>query len=398
MKKQGKRALAVILTALLLLPFVPTMAADTQDTALRFHADGTFQIMIFADSHDNEDLEETTERFMCEALDRYTPDLVVYLGDNTCASGYDNQVKAIDVLTKPVRDRGVPFAMVFGNHDDEFGMSRDEIFEIYRSFGCLTYDADPALYGCGNCNLPILASGSDKTAFNLWFIDSGSNNEDTPDPYDYDYVHPDQIAWYKETAAALAAANGGEVVPAIDFQHIVIPEIYDKLSVKMPFSNEKLTQERLGETYSIAPVMSRLNGFWLEQCSPPDVYDGQYDAWKEVGDVIAEFHGHDHKNTYQVNIGGVDVINVPAVGCSTYYSDLTRGVGLITLHEKNPKQYDYQLIHIFDLALQKGSTILDAEGAGTQKHYRQMQVQNAVVMALFRICRLYYRIFPEWLQ
>ena len=397
--KRIKKWIALCLVVLLLCPAAVVSAKEDAPAALRFRDDGTFKIMLFADAHDNEDMDPTTACLMEEALDLCRPDLVIFLGDNTSAGQYDKQVKAVDALTRPARERGIPFAMVFGNHDAEFGMTREAIFEIYRSFGCLSYDADPALYGCGNCSLPILSSKDDSLAFNLWLIDSGSNNTD-PGATGYDYVHEDQLNWYKGTAAALAEQNGGKVVPSMVFQHIVIPEIYDRLYIKMPRPIDKLTQTRLGAEYSIAPVFSRLNGYWLEQCCSPDVYDGELDAWKEVGDVIAEFHGHDHKNTYEVSIDGIDIINVPTCGAETvtYNTDITRGAGLITLYEKAPKCYDYKLIRMFDLALRKDSKLTTVEGGESKAHYLGLKIADSIVMGLFALCRVYYAFFPEFLS
>ena len=51
---------------------------------------------------------------MCEALDKYQPDFVVFLGDNTTVSGYEKQVAAIDALTKPTRARGIPCEVGYG--------------------------------------------------------------------------------------------------------------------------------------------------------------------------------------------------------------------------------------------------------------------------------------------
>ena len=392
--KRFVRSLSTILAILFLLPILPASAADTAQTALRFGADGKFKIMLVADPQDDENLEETTAQILREALDKTQPDLVIYLGDNTVASGYDKQKQAIEAVTEPVRARQVPFAIVFGNHDEEFGVTKESLLEIYRDLGCLTYDAVPEMHGCGTCNLPILSSDGQSTAFNLWLIDSGSYNTDEG-AGGYDYVHEDQLQWYRETAAALAAQNGGEVVPALDFQHIVIPEIYDKLYVKLPCDMGKLSQKQLGSYYSKIPVLTRLNGYWLEQCCPPDVYDGQLDAWKEVGDVLAEFHGHDHNNSFEVNIDGVDVINVPSVGCSAYSREISRGVGLVTLDESDLHSYKYELIHTFDLALAEGSQIPYVEGGQSLQFYARMRFLDKIVMALFKVLRVFYKVFPE---
>ena len=395
--KRTKKLLAVLLAAVMLLAALPAFAAGTDATTLRFREDGTFKIMLFADPQDDENLEETTTALMCEALDKYKPDLVIYLGDNTVADGYENQQKAIVAVTKPVVDRGIPYSIVFGNHDEEHNVSKEDLLAIYQSLGnCLTYDAAPEITGCGNCNHPIYSSDGSKIAFNLWMIDSNMYNSD-PEVGGYDYVHEDQLQWYKETAAALAAQNGGEVVPAMDFQHIVIPEIFDEINVELPVAMGKLTQERNGKIYSYLPVFTRLNGYWLEVPCPPNVYDGQLDAWKEVGDVIAEFHGHDHNNSYQVNIEGVDVINVPSCGCNSYSRDISRGCGLITLHENDVKNYDYELVRMFDLALASGSAIPNADGGQSRAYYAMVKALDTVVQAMFKVFRLFYKIFPEGL-
>lgn len=327
-------------------------------TKLHFGYTGKFKILIFADCQDDETIEETTRLLMCEALDKYCPDLVIFLGDNTVAQGYEKQYTAIEALTKPCRDRNISFAMVFGNHDQEQGVPKEKLFEIYKSFGCLTYDADPDIYGCGNCNLPVYSFDGSKISFNLWLIDSGSNNTVTPQG-GYDFIRQDQLDWYKKTAAELKKQNGGKAVPAMNFQHIVIPEIYEHLYYKAPFSKNPKTTF-MGVTYSDGTKISKYSGLILERACPPRIYDGQLDAWKETGDVIASFCGHDHTNSFRTFIRGIENINVPTAGCYAYSTEITRGFGVLTLYEDDPKNYDYELVHMYDMALSSDSQILKA--------------------------------------
>ncbi len=392
--KHATKLLSLLLTVILACSALPVCAAAKDENDLRFNEDGAFKIMLFADPQDDEDLEETTTAIMGEALDLYKPDLVVYLGDNTVADGYENQAAAIDAVTKPVRDRDIPFAIVFGNHDQEHGVTKEDLLEIYRDLGCLTYDADPSIYGCGTCNLPILSSDGSHTAFNLWLTDSGSNNTDEG-ASGYDYVHPDELEWYKKTAEALKAANGGKAVPAINFQHIIIPEIYDALHVKLPFSLGKLSVQTNGNSYSLLPVFSRLNGYWLEECCPPEVYDGQLQAWVDEGDVIAAFNGHDHTNSFTVNVRGVDIVNVPTVGCNSYSNDINRGAGLITLHENDPESYEYELIRSFDLALDKTSSIPTVQGGRSRAYYGLMKTLDGIAQLFFKLFGAVQTVFPK---
>lgn len=384
-----KKFLSVILACMVVIStFAFSAAAQNSNTVLQFNKDGKFKIMLFADSQDDEKLEETTTALMREAIAKYSPDLIIYLGDNAVADGYDNMKTAIEAVTLPAREAGVPYAIVFGNHDEEHGLSNDELLEIYRSFGCLTYDAMPEIHGSGNCNLPILSSDGKKIAFNLWLVDSGGGNVRYPNgSKGYDWVREDQIKWYKETAEVLKAQNGGKPVPAMNFQHIVIPEIYDKICVKAPFSSG-VTYEYFGNSYYKLPVITRLNGYWLEECCPPGIYDGQLDAWIETGDVIAAFNGHDHNNSYNVNIKGVDVVNVPTVGCNSYSKYVTRGVGLITLDENSPTDYDYRLITLYNLALEKNSKIPECEGGKSKIFYALVKIADAFVQTFFMFTRI----------
>ncbi|MCD7826963.1 MAG: metallophosphoesterase [Clostridiales bacterium] len=361
--KMLKKIFRIFLSVLMMSLGLPVCAlADNTESNLQFNSDGQFKILVFADIQDDEDVEQSTLQLMAEALDACEPDLVVLLGDNTVATGYENQYKAIEAVTEPIRSRNIPYAMVFGNHDQEQGVDKETLLAVYQEFGCLTYDADPGLYGCGTCNLPILSSDGTETAFNLWFIDSGSQNSDA-DVGGYDYVHEDQIQWYKDTASALKEANGGETVPAINFQHIVIPEIYDTLYNRVSSSVSKsLTLNFMGNSYSYIPKFTGYTGLVCEAPCPPYVKDGQLDAWLETGDIIAAFHGHDHINTYEAECSGIDVINVPSAGSNAYYRSYTRGVGLITLDESSPENYEYELLHIYDFALQDGSLLGDVEG------------------------------------
>ena len=86
--KLAKKVLAVAMAMLMLTAtFALSASATDSDYTLKFDEDGKFKIMMFADSQDNEELEETTVQLMKEALATYEPDLVIYMGDNTVASG-----------------------------------------------------------------------------------------------------------------------------------------------------------------------------------------------------------------------------------------------------------------------------------------------------------------------
>ncbi len=363
-----KKAAAMLLAVMMLAIMMPTSNAMSADNVLKFDENGEFTILLFADSQDNEDLEASTTALMEVGIKKHNPDLVIFLGDNTVASGYENQAKAIDALLKPCVDTNTPFAIVFGNHDQEQGVTKEDLLAIYQSYGCLTYDAVPEMSGCGTCNLPIFSSDGAEVMFNLWLTDSGSQDLDEGKT-GYDYVREDQIQWYKDTAAALKEANGGEVVPALNFQHIVPSEIYEALgAAKLPFGLENWTIE--GQAYSPIPTPGSFTGLMFESPCPSYSNAGHLDAFLETGDVMGTFVGHDHINSYTTYYETTAITNVPAVGCNSYSKPETRGYGVIELNEKDLSTYNYYVDYYADLATGDYPELLEVEGAESTISYK----------------------------
>lgn len=387
-----KKLIAILLSVMLSLPMLSAFGYAAVDSELRF-SDGEFKIMIFTDIHESMSSNGCARRIMREALKKCTPDLVVLLGDNTVADTLEEHEVLIERVTAPMRELGIPYAAIFGNHDDQSdSVTKEELLEIYRKYDCISYDAAPEIYGCGNFNLPIMSSDGTQVKLNLWFFDSGSDNPDEA-VGGYDYVRKDQIEWYKQTAAELKEANGGKTVPALNFQHIILPQVYDVLYPEFSFDLGKASNNYNGKYYSLIPRFGSYTGFVYEPPQPPynDV-DGELEAFKEVGDIMASFSGHDHVNSFTANVDGIDLVCVPTVHNKNYSNDTNRGAGLITVKESSPDEYDYRLIRAADLALESSSEICDEEGS-TSKFVYYFAQKAADMCLLFQkiINFIFYR-------
>ncbi|MQM01748.1 hypothetical protein Taro_034496 [Colocasia esculenta] len=96
--------------------------------ALRFSAGSAFKVALFADLHYGENAWTTwgpaqdgnSDHVMAGVLDRESPDFVIYLGDVITANNLPmaNASLVWDRAISPTRSRGIPWATVFGNHDD----------------------------------------------------------------------------------------------------------------------------------------------------------------------------------------------------------------------------------------------------------------------------------------
>ena len=342
---------ALALCAALLLCTIPAALA-AQDVQLRFDENGEFKILIVADTQDIDKPQKATVALLEAELDAAQPDLVVFLGDQihgpSTGSSIEKTAKALDAILQPVAERGLKFAVVFGNHDDEGGVSKDAQMAYYQTYdGCLAQAGN--VTGVGNYNLLVYGADGNTPVVNLWFFDSGTYAPEGEGKYDW--VRQDQLDWYLQTEQTLAAANGGAAVPAYAFQHIIVPEIYDALKT-VPASEKKNGAvegfgSRKGTYYSAAGVIEA--GELGEAPCPPDHNGGEFDAWKQGGDIVAGFFGHDHVNDFIIPYEGIDLVNTNGTGFYIYGDGLDHGARLVTLHEADPTAYETEMLYYRDL-------------------------------------------------
>ncbi len=328
---------------------------------LKFNADGKFRILHITDIHDVEPIMDDDEnREIPESRDRETinvieslidktnPDLVVFGGDNI--SGYweeftyDYVQSTIQKITKRIREKNIPLCVVFGNHDGEVGFHTEFQMMQYMEYpNCRSNLNDADVYGCGNCCVTIKSSKSDKDAFAIWLIDSNDYQRNAKGTLSYDCVHDDQIEWYEKRAAQLKAANNGEPLPAILFQHIPVQQELD--GFKEVTADEDYTFERDGRYFKFGHDI--IEGRIRECPCPPYMennHRNQFESWKKTGDIVAAFFGHDHVNDFHINIDGIHLFQTLGAGYFSYGRE--RGGRLIVLDENNPKDIYTQSIEI----------------------------------------------------
>ena len=357
-KKVLAVTLCLVMSMMLLIPAIAALSdidvSRPANAHISFNKDGKLKILQVADIQDDEVIDPLAKRSLKRAIETSNPDLIVLTGDNI--GGYSCKTKsqahtAIKSYMDVFEQYGIPLAMVFGNHDDDrtpyTKMEQIAQYESYKCFiGCAGVVADKTVgdnytINAGTYNIPVYESkDSQKVLFNIWCFDSGNYNPD--DTYGgYGYVLPEQIDWYKAKSDELKAANGGEVVPSIAFQHIVPPQIKYALK-EVPAGTEGAVA--FAGSYYTLPDGTDLTTNWLsEGPCPPDTNFApgyaQVDAMLEQGDVSAVFFGHDHINAYVVDYEGIDLVSSP--GCTfASYNDNHRGFRVITVDKNDPASYE----------------------------------------------------------
>lgn len=359
--KKFKSIISVLLTLIMMFAFtIPAFADETGDSKmeLKFNSDGKFKILAIADAQDTDTPQKETIDMLTNALDEANPDLVVFLGDNIAGwwKGVDEAKteQAIANIIEPVDERGIPFAIVFGNHDheglcdDNNKMTEEEAkaFQLacYQKYKTCLAVAGEDMTGYCNYNLTIKSSTSDKDVFNLWLMDSNPYAEEGG----YGYVQPDQTEWYIRKSNELKEQNDGTPLPSLLFQHIPVPEVYelaDELDKKEKGAVKGQTALTNKKYYKTNDKVTQ-GGFEEGPCSA-GVAHNQFETWKQQGDIIGAFFGHDHPNDYLGTIDGIQLCAVPATG---YYSyGWNHGARTITLDENDLSTFETTLYHNDDL-------------------------------------------------
>lgn len=348
---------------------------SVQDTALHFDENGKFKILILSDVQDTNTPQKATTNLLVAALDAAQPDLVVFLGDNI--AGWWKGVtlaeteSAIDQIIQPLDARGIPFAIVYGNHDheglcdEENGMTEEEAKEAQLRFyqkykTCLAIEGEE-MTGCGNYNLLIQDSAQKKNVFNLWFMDS---NPYAPEEEGggYGYVAEDQTQWYVDTSNALKAENGGEPLPSLLFQHIAVPEVYNMLTaVSAGTKGAVRGHDVYSDKHYVANSEYIDQGAVREGPCPPNSNHGQFESWKQQGNILGAFFGHDHINDYSGVYEGIRLTAAPAVGFYSYGN--VHGVRTIELDENDLSTFTSEIIYYDDLVDEPvGNLIVERHG------------------------------------
>lgn len=344
-----KKIISVLLCIAVILAMTAMGVSAKEDKSLRFNKDGSFKIMQFADLQDDEICNEVTKEFIKTSVLAEKPDLIVLTGDNTAGYSCKVGIKAIDdALSKKAvsefmsifEEIGIPVAAVFGNHDDDdTKTTKEDLMKMYEEYDCfIGCDAVPELYGCGTYNLPIYASDSDTVKFNLWMFDSNTYDAELGG---YDYIHPDQIKWYKDTEAQLTEKNGGTPVPSMLFQHIICEEIIDCIE---SCNADDEGAWKFGDSYSrIKPELLKA-GYFKEWPCPSTRGSLQFETMRDNGDVLAMFFGHDHNNSFEVSYQGIDIVATPGFTMQSYGNE-DKGARVIELNEKDTSKYETRLVH-----------------------------------------------------
>lgn len=301
----------LIVFALLVLSRFESLADNTTPQRFIFDEHGLFKVVHITDIQDVDPPKQRTVEFIDNACAHLAPDLVILTGDNTASNNRKgNFEKAVQPFVDIFKNRKIPFAVTFGNHDSERRSNdhytRDEQYAVLKEMGgsfFVDFDVQE-LSGTGSGVIP-LNTRSGKVVFNLFVIDSGDYGEGGRSS-GYGGVFSDQIEWYEKVSSN---------IPSLWFQHIIVPDIYETgLLVEVP-QKQRGAVEHENRFYVLNEALA--NGLLLEPPCPTatktyndekHTWEGRtlYASWLKMRNMKGAYFGHDHKNTFE----GTDKNNI----------------------------------------------------------------------------------------
>lgn len=311
---------------------------------LQFHSDGKFKIMQMADIQEIPSISPDTILFLEAAVEKEKPDLIILTGDQIKGydpgfrgeNGRDKVRQVLQQILLPACKRNIPIAVTLGNHDEQAGLTDQEMSSLYMEFeNCITGHIDEE--ATFTFHIPIQSSHGGQTALNLYLFNSQGDAKEGG----YQPMLSQQLTWYRHIRDELKEQNG-QYVPSLVFQHIPFAEFYHVL--RRVHANAKgairAYRTHKNEYYVLNEEYVRPGGRLLEPPSIPDIDIGEYSALSEKGDILGVFVGHDHKNNFVADYKGMQLGYTPSCGFNAYGPGTERAVRIFCFQEDQLSKYE----------------------------------------------------------
>jgi hypothetical protein len=316
-------------------------------TILQKQKDRKFTILNFSDpqlsnaewgeGHPNGILLRETITAM---IDEVKPDLITVSGDLAWASEF----VAYDMLAKFLDSFGIPWAPVFGNHDNQHGpeavCKAAEIMKAQKT--CLLEQGDPAM-GYGNYVIGIEEEG--RLIHGLILMDSHDRkawvDEQGNHRYDWADIEPNQFPWYREQVEMLKAKGAKESsllmhIPLYTYRTAVEAALRSDIdrSAVSPFNGEQ------GDCWN--PGFENSFGVLYEGISSFERENGFFDEILAADHTKTVLCGHDHVNTIGVYWHGVLLAFTLKTGCGCYWNPKITGGTVMTVDSDGKMEIEHR--------------------------------------------------------
>lgn len=313
---------------------------------VRYNKNGQFKMIQFTDLHLGEypinEKDKKTYIGMKKIINETIPDLLVFTGDiiySMKEHQAPNPKESFQYFIQFINQFEIPYAVTFGNHDAEENITREELREIFEQQAkfSVSKKQNVIIENRENYVIELLGSQSDEAQQVFYVIDSGDYSK-TAHSY-YAWVLPDQVTWFRETAAMYKRKD--YMKNDLVFQHIPLPEYW--------LASQNIVDghfnEALNVNWSNTSSETDLSKFPFEHAVfSPEVNSGLFLEMLLNEEVWGMFVGHDHDNTFDGIYKDIHLVYGQSSGYNSYGSE-PKGARVIELMEKEQTVKTYPVFY-----------------------------------------------------
>lgn len=243
--------------------------------------------------------EERCFKYVRQVIERSSPDLILLTGDIVYGE-FDDDGSCLLEFIEFMESFGIPWAPIFGNHENESKMGVDwQCEQFAKAEHCLFKQR--TLTGNGNYSVGIMQGGKLIRVF--YMLDSNGCTAASNESYDCGHLQlksgfaRDQIDWYKE---AIGRLNESSPDTKISFAyHIPTKSFSDAFIEKYGYDSRSffpIDLDKVGEEGDFGYIGAAF-GVW-------DTGNAVWEGMKALG-VDSVFVGHEHAISASVVYEGI---------------------------------------------------------------------------------------------
>lgn len=301
----------------------------------------------WAEGHRNRRILETTVKTLIE---RVKPDLITVSGDLSWA-GNDH---AYDMLADFLDSFEIPWAPVWGNHDNQGGADCiDAVADRYLGHKYCVYEkGDPAI-GNGNYVIAVEENGTLVSA--ILMMDSHDRmpytDADGNEQMAWARLTEPQIEWYREQIKALHERGCDDTsiimhIPFYAYRHAA-QAAYRDYSEE---ARKQLTPETAvpgADCWN--PGYEASLGVQYEGVCSYEYDDGVFDAVLELGSTKHVIVGHDHINNWIIRYRGVYLVYSLKAGAGCYWNPILNGGTVLEIGSDGAERVYHEYVDVSDI-------------------------------------------------
>ena len=283
-------------------------------------------------------------RTISELIKEKKPDLITVTGD-LAWSGHDI---SYDALADFLDSFGIPWAPVWGNHDNQGGAEKvDAVATRYLSHPLCVYEkGDPKL---GNGNYVIAIEEEGRIVEGIIMMDSHDRMTYTApngaQTNEWAKLTPEQLIWYRGQIETLKALGCYDTTLMMHIPIYAYREAWNAAAAPI-IDPRSITPENSAHPSNWNEGYTDSFGVKYEDiCSYPED-EGMFSLIKELGSTKHIVCGHDHVNNFVVNYKGVKFIYGLKAGTGCYWNPILNGGTLFRITQKGVTEVWHKYVDV----------------------------------------------------